>query len=234
MLRIQDIETYYGKLHVLKGVSLNVQRHEIISLLGGNGSGKSTTLKSVIGMVPPSKGIIEFENQEINGFPPEKIIKKGISLIPQGREIFPKMTVGENLAIGAFIRKDANKIREDMNGAFRLFPILETREKQLAGTLSGGEQQMLAICRGMMSKPKLLLMDEPSAGLAPRLVKEIFNVIERLNREGMTILLVEQNVSAALSISNFTYILKNGEIVVSENSKSLLDNPDLKSAYLGG
>jgi len=234
MLRIQDIETYYGKLHVLKGVSLNVGRHEIISLLGGNGSGKSTTLKSVIGMVPPAKGIIEFENQEINGFPPEKIIKKGISLIPQGREIFPKMTVGENLAIGAFIRKDHNKIREDMDGAFRLFPILETRERQLAGTLSGGEQQMLAICRGMMSKPKLLLMDEPSAGLAPRLVKEIFSVIERLNREGMTILLVEQNVSAALSISNFTYILKNGEVVVSENSKSLLDNPDLKSAYLGG
>lgn len=234
MLRIQDIETYYGKLHVLKGVSLNVGRHEIISLLGGNGSGKSTTLKSVIGMVPPAKGIIEFENQEINGFPPERIIKKGISLIPQGREIFPKMTVGENLAIGAFIRKDHNKIREDMDGAFRLFPILETRERQLAGTLSGGEQQMLAICRGMMSKPKLLLMDEPSAGLAPRLVKEIFSVIERLNREGMTILLVEQNVSAALSISNFTYILKNGEVVVSENSKSLLDNPDLKSAYLGG
>ena len=234
MLQISDIETYYGKLQVLKGVSFNVPKHEITSLLGGNGSGKSTALKSVIGMVSPAKGRIEYENKKINGFPPEKIIKMGISLIPQGREIFPKMSVVENLEMGAFIRKDYSKIKEDMKGAFRMFPILETRRKQVAGTLSGGEQQMLAICRGLMSRPKLLLMDEPSAGLAPRLVKEIFSVIESLNREGMTILIVEQNVGAALSISNFTHILRNGEIVVSERSKNLLDNPDLKSAYLGG
>jgi len=234
MLKIRDLETYYGKIQALKGISLSVPENEITCLLGGNGSGKTTALKSVVGLVPPARGRIEFKNRVINGMSPDKVVKMGISLIPQGREIFPKMTVAENLELGAFIRKDQNEVKQDMENALRLFPILKDRGKQLAGTMSGGEQQMLAICRGLMSRPKLLLMDEPSAGLAPMLVEQIYGVIKRLGQEGMTILLVEHNIGVALSVSNFGYILRNGEIVASESSKTLMDNPDLKSSYLGG
>lgn len=234
MLKIKNLETYYGKIQALKGISLNVSKGDITCLLGGNGSGKSTALKSVVGLVSPASGSIEFINRSIFGMSPEKVVKMGISLIPQGREIFPKMTVDENIELGAFIRKDHDEIKQDIDNSLQLFPGLKKRQRQLAGTMSGGEQQMLAICRGLMSRPKLLLMDEPSAGLAPMIVEQIYGVIKKLYCEGMTILLVEHNIRAALSISNFCYILRNGEIVAAENPETLINNPDLKASYLGG
>jgi branched-chain amino acid transport system ATP-binding protein len=234
MLEIKNLETYYGKLQILKRISLSAQEGKITCLLGGNGSGKTTALKSVVGLVPPARGSIKFMDRSINGLAPDRIVRLGISLIPQSREIFPKLTVIENLELGAFIRKNSEEIEEDFEKAFQLFPALEGCRKQLAGTLSGGQQQMLAVCRGLMSRPKLLLMDEPSAGFAPVIVEEVFDVVKRLNDDGMTILLVEHNVSAALSVGDFAYIMTNGEIVASDSCENLKDNPDLKSAYLGG
>jgi branched-chain amino acid transport system ATP-binding protein len=234
MLEIENIETFYGKLQILKGVSLSIPKGKIVCLLGGNGSGKSTTLKSVVGLVPPVRGNILFEGCKINGLPPNKIIKKGISLIPQSREIFPKLDVVENLRIGAFIRNDHKEIEKDIEKMLQLFPTLGEKRTQLAGNLSGGQQQMLAVSRGLMSKPRLLLMDEPSAGFAPVVVKEVYKVIRQLNNEGMTILLVEHNVSAALSVGDHAYIITNGIIELADSCENLKNNPDLKSAYLGG
>jgi branched-chain amino acid transport system ATP-binding protein len=234
MLEIKKLEAFYGKLQILKGISLSIAKGKIVCLLGGNGSGKSTTLKSIIGMVPPARGKIVFDGQKINGFPTNRIIKAGISMIPQGREIFPKLSVLENLKIGAFVRKDYNEIEKDIDKMLQLFPTLYENRYRLAGNLSGGQQQMLAVSRGLMSKPKLLLMDEPSAGFAPVVVKEVYNVINLLKEKGLTILLVEHNVNAALSAGDYAYILTNGIIEFSDKCKNLMNNPDLKSAYLGG
>lgn len=234
MLSIRDLETFYGNIQILKGVSLDVPSQGIIALLGGNGTGKSTLLKTISGLLSPSHGYIEFEGNRIEGLPPHKIVEIGITQVPQGKEVFPRLTVWENLKIGAFIRKkDLIGLKKDVERVFDYFPILRERQSQMAGSLSGGEQQMLAIGRGLMSRPKLLMMDEPSAALSPRLVEEIYNIIEQIKQDGSTILLIEQNVTMALSISQYGYILKDGKILLEDEAKNLAKNEKLKTFYLG-
>jgi len=234
MLKLQDVETYYGTAQALKGISLEVEEGRLIAILGANGAGKTTLLRTISGLNEPKRGTIEFEGRRINGLNPDDIVKLGISHCPEGRKLFPQMTVYKNLLLGAYIRRgDPKEIKEMMEGVFDLFPILKERQQQLAGTLSGGEQQMLVIGRGLMSKPKLLLLDEPSLGIAPLVVARIFEVIRDINQRGTTILLVEQNASIALSIADYGYVLETGEIILSGYTRQLRSDEKVKEAYLG-
>ena len=234
MLSVHNLESGYGKINVLKKISFHIPNGGIVSLLGANGAGKSTTLKTILGIIHPSKGKIVFNGNRIEGLSTEKIVRLGISMVPERREIFPEMTVKENLEMGAFIRNDRNNIREDIKTMFRYFPILKERQSQEGGTLSGGEQQMLAIARGLMSKPKLLLLDELSLGLSPLIVKEIIDIVKKLNEEeGIAILLVEQNANLALSISQYAYVLENGAIAVKGKPSQLINDERIKRSYIG-
>jgi branched-chain amino acid transport system ATP-binding protein len=233
MLKIDGIESYYGKIQALKGVSFHVEEGEIVSLIGANGAGKTTTLLSVSGIVKPKKGKIYFKGERIDTLSPDKIVMLGISQVPEGRRIFPYLTVRENLNLGAYLRKDKAGVKEDLDKVFNFFPILKERINQDAGTLSGGEQQMLAIGRALMSKPRVLLLDEPSLGLAPKIVDLIFNIILEINKNGGTILLVEQNANMALKISNRAYVLETGAVKLEGNAEELMNNEEVKKAYLG-
>jgi branched-chain amino acid transport system ATP-binding protein len=233
MLEVSDLHTYYGNIEALKGVSLEVEEGEIVTLIGSNGAGKSTTLRSISGLSPPREGSIRFEGNEIGDTPPQEIVQLGISQSPEGRKCFQRMTVRENLDLGAYLRKDTAVIGEDLDRVFDLFPRLKEREKQKAGTMSGGEQQMLAIGRAMMAQPRLLLLDEPSMGLAPVLVERIYETVEEINRQGTTILLVEQNANFALGVSKRGYVLETGSVALADDSDKLRDNPDVQKAYLG-
>ncbi|MBO5515460.1 MAG: ABC transporter ATP-binding protein [Schwartzia sp.] len=234
MLEIKDIHVYYGAIHAIKGVSLTVRQGEIVTLIGSNGAGKSTTLRTVSGLLKPKEGDILFEDESIAGRPAQSIVKMGISQVPEGRRIFANMTVMENLELGAFTRDDADGIEADMNMVFERFPRLLERKEQAAGTLSGGEQQMLAMGRALMSRPRLLLLDEPSMGLAPLLIREIFNIIVDINKTGTTVLLVEQNANMALSIAHRAYVLETGRIALSGDAKELAASEEVRKAYLGG
>ena len=234
MLDIKDINVYYGAIHAIKGISLYVNEGEIVTLIGANGAGKSTTLRTISGLLKPKSGTITFLGNDIAGMPAHKIVAEGISQVPEGRRIFAEMTVMENLELGAFIRDDTKTIAQDLKMVFRRFPRLEERKLQLAGTLSGGEQQMLAMGRALMSKPKLLLLDEPSMGLAPLLIREIFSIIVDINKTGTTVLLVEQNANMALSIANRAYVLETGRITLSGDAKELAASEEIRKAYLGG
>jgi branched-chain amino acid transport system ATP-binding protein len=232
LLVVDDIHTYYGNIHALKGVSVRVQAGEIVTLIGSNGAGKSTLLKTISGLLRPRVGSIAIQGQRIDRTPPHKIVELGVCQSPEGRRIFPRMTVLENLEMGAFSRKDAD-LGPDLDRVFQLFPRLKERTTQVAGTLSGGEQQMLAIGRALMSRPKLLLLDEPSMGLAPILVETIFSVIGEINREGTTILLVEQNALMALSVASRGYVLQTGQIVLEDSADALGKNDMVRALYLG-
>ncbi|MDD2553606.1 MAG: ABC transporter ATP-binding protein [Desulfotomaculaceae bacterium] len=234
MLAVKDIDVYYGAIHALKKLSINVEQGSIVTLIGANGAGKSTTLKTVSGITRPKSGTITFKNEDITRVPPEKIVGRGISQVPEGRRIFAAMSVMENLEMGAFLRKNKSEIDDDAEKVFARFPRLKERRKQTAGTLSGGEQQMLAIGRALMAKPELMLMDEPSMGLAPLLVKEIFEIIKDINKQGTTILLVEQNANMALSIADYAYVIETGSIVLQGSAKELMHSEEVKKAYLGG
>jgi len=233
MLSIQDINVFYGAIHALRDVNIEVQKGEIVAIIGSNGAGKSTLLRTISGLLRTRSGSISLEGDRIDALPAHQIVRRGISQSPEGRRIFTNMSVLENLQLGAFTRKDAD-ISKDMEKVMRIFPRLKERIRQNAGTLSGGEQQMLAIGRALMSKPRLLLLDEPSLGLAPNLVAEIFRIVLELNAQGVTILLVEQNAFRALEIAHRAYVLETGSIVLSDTGKNLLDNPKVKEAYLGG
>lgn len=234
MLKIDNIHVYYGAIHALKGVSLEVKAGEIVTLIGANGAGKSTTLRTVSGLLAPKSGSISFLGENIAGMPAHEIVKHGISQVPEGRRIFAEMSVQENLEMGAFTRKDKTGVEKDFEIVYNRFPRLKERRKQQAGTLSGGEQQMLAMGRALMSRPKLLLLDEPSMGLAPLLIKEIFSIIEDINREGTTVLLVEQNANMALSIAHRAYVMETGRITLQGAAKELAASEDVRKAYLGG
>ena len=234
LLEVNDIHTFYDNIEALKGVSLKVEEGEIVTLIGSNGAGKSTTLRSISGLSPPSQGSIKFDGKELAETPAQEIVRLGISQAPEGRHVFPRMSVLENLELGAFLRRDKAVIKGDIDRVFDLFPRLEERKSQKAGTMSGGEQQMLAIGRAMMSDPKLLLLDEPSMGLAPILVERIYETVEEINRQGTTILLVEQNANFALEVSKRGYVLETGEVALSDSSDRLRENPDVQKAYLGG
>jgi branched-chain amino acid transport system ATP-binding protein len=234
MLKIDDIKTYYGNIQALKGISLEIGAGEIICLIGANGAGKSTTLMSICGVVPPRTGRIIFEDREIQDLPTTRIVALGIVQVPEGRRIFPYLTVAENLDMGAFLRKDKAAIDQDLDYIYELFPILAKRRHQAGGTLSGGEQQMLAISRALMARPRLLLLDEPSLGLAPLVVKQIFEIIAKINRENnTTIFLVEQNANLALQVAHRGYVMETGRITLTDTAANLLANEDVKKAYLG-
>ncbi|AGX44285.1 ABC transporter ATP-binding protein [Clostridium saccharobutylicum] len=233
MIKINDLVVAYGGIEALKGISLEVPSGKIVTLVGANGAGKSTTLKSIVGLVKPKSGSIDFEGSDLTKLNTELMVKKGIALVPEGRRVFADLTVLENLKIGAYTRKDTKGIEEDLEKVYSLFPRLKERTWQLSGTLSGGEQQMLAIGRALMSRPKLIMMDEPSLGLAPIVVKELFGIIKRINEEGMTVLLIEQNANAALKIADIGYIMETGRITLSGSGKELLSNDEIKKAYLG-
>lgn len=234
MLKINDINVYYGIIHAIKGVSLEINQGEIVTLIGANGAGKSTLLKTISGLLKPKNGEILFEDEHLGGKVPQLIVKRGISQVPEGRRVFANMTVEENLELGAYLRKDKKGILEDFDMVFQLFPRLQERRKQQSGTLSGGEQQMLAMGRALMARPRLLLLDEPSMGLAPLLVKTIFRIIEEINKTGTTILLVEQNANMALSIADRAYVIETGKIVASGTSEELSQSDQIRKAYLGG
>ena len=233
MLKITDLNVHYGFIHALKGIDMEVNEGEIVTLIGSNGAGKSTTLGAISGLVKASKGKIEFEGENITNLPAYKVVSKKISLSPEGREVFPALSLEENLRLGAFTRSDKAEINQSFERVYDLFPRLKERIKQPAGTLSGGEQQMLAIGRALMSRPKLLLLDEPSMGLAPNLVLMIFDLIESINKQGTTILLIEQNANMALSVAHRAYVLETGKISLSGDAKELMNDPRVKSAYLG-
>ncbi len=233
LLEVDDIQTYYGNIQALKSISLTVEEGEIVTLIGSNGAGKSTTLRSISGLSPIRSGSIRFEGEDISATPPQQIVARGISQSPEGRKCFQRMTVRENLDLGAYLRNDKAEINSDMDRVFDLFPRLKEREKQKAGTMSGGEQQMLAIGRALMSKPRLLLLDEPSMGIAPILVDRIYETIVEINKQGMTILLVEQNANYGLGVSNRAYVLETGTVALADTSASLRENPDVQAAYLG-
>ncbi len=231
MLKVSNLEVHFGGIRAVKGISFNVKKGSIVSLIGANGAGKSTTLRSIAGAVKPSGGKILFEDVDITDSDTSSIVKMGITLCPEGRRIFPDMTTFDNLKIGAYLRKD--NIDNDIKEIYQMFPILKERSWQLAGTLSGGEQQMLAVARSLMSRPKLMMLDEPSLGLAPLIVKNIFNIIKEINKQGVTILLIEQNANMALKISDYSYVLETGNIVMEGKGVELLNNEKVKSAYLG-
>ncbi|OMH40778.1 ABC transporter ATP-binding protein [Desulfurobacterium indicum] len=234
MLEVRNINTFYGNIQALHNVSLKVNEGEIVTLIGANGAGKTTTLMSICGVVPPRSGEIIFNSEPIHRLPPHKIVAKGIVQVPEGRMIFPELTVMENLDMGAYLRKDKEGIKKDLEYIFELFPRLAERKNQLGGTLSGGEQQMLAISRALMARPKLLLLDEPSLGLAPLIIKQIFEIIVKINREHKTtILLVEQNAHQALRIADRAYVMESGRITMEDKAENLLNNEKVKKAYLG-
>ena len=233
MLEVKGIDTYYGNIQALRDVSLRVDDGEIVTLIGANGAGKSTTLMTICGINRPRKGEILWNAEPIHELPPHEIVRLGISQVPEGRLIFPDLSVRENLDLGAFLRNDVQGIKEDMDYVFDLFPILAQRRKQTGGTLSGGEQQMLAISRALMARPKLLLLDEPSLGLAPIIIQQIFQIIQRVNANGTTVFLVEQNANQALRIAHRGYVMENGRIVTSDSAENLLKSEDVRSAYLG-
>ncbi|MGI6066285.1 MAG: ABC transporter ATP-binding protein [Bacillota bacterium] len=234
MLKVEGINVYYGSIHALKGISVEVEQGEIVTLIGANGAGKSSILRTISGLISPKSGSITFEGKIISGVPAQEIVKLGVSQVPEGRRIFANMSVLENLELGAFLESDKKKVKKRMAMVFERFPRLAERKSQSAGTLSGGEQQMLAMGRALMSKPKLLLLDEPSMGLAPILVKEIFNIIKEINETGTTILVVEQNAHMALSIAHKAYVLETGKIVLSGTAAEVAASEDVKKAYLGG
>jgi branched-chain amino acid transport system ATP-binding protein len=232
LLEVEDIHTFYGNIEALKGISLTVEEGEIVTLIGSNGAGKSTTLRSISGLTPPREGTIRFEGEEIGGVAPQDIVSRGISQSPEGRHVFPRMTVRENLDMGAYLRRDS--YTGDIDRVYELFPRLKERERQKAGTMSGGEQQMLAIGRALMARPKLLLLDEPSMGIAPILVDRIYETIKEINRQGTTILLVEQSANHALDASKRGYVLATGKVALADTAEALSRNEDVKKAYLGG
>ena len=233
LLDLQDVDVHYGAIHALKGVSFKVAKGEIVTLIGANGAGKTTTLRAISGMLRPSSGQISYESTPIAGLKPHRLVARGLCHAPEGRGIFPNLTVTENLQLGAFLRRDADGIAQDMERGFTVFPRLRERRTQMAGTLSGGEQQMPAIARALMARPRLLLLDEPSLGLAPTVVETIFNIIQEINRHGVTILLVEQNAHLALGIANHGYVLETGTVVQSGTGADLLRSPEIRKAYLG-
>jgi branched-chain amino acid transport system ATP-binding protein len=233
LLDVDDIHTFYGNIEALKGISLEVEEGEVVTLIGSNGAGKSTTLRSISGLTPPRTGTIRFDGDDISATPPQDIVQLGISQSPEGRHCFPRMSVRENLELGAYLRRNRAEINEDMERVFTLFPRLQERDKQKAGTMSGGEQQMLAIGRAMMARPKLLLLDEPSMGLAPILVERIYETVAEINKQGTTILLVEQNANFALEYSSRGYVLETGTIALADKSAALRENPEVQKAYLG-
>jgi branched-chain amino acid transport system ATP-binding protein len=233
LLEVDDIHTFYGNIEALKGISLEVEEGEVVTLIGSNGAGKSTTLRSISGLTPPRTGTIRFDGNDISATPPQDIVQLGISQSPEGRHCFPRMSVRENLELGAYLRRNRAEITEDMERVFTLFPRLQERDKQKAGTMSGGEQQMLAIGRAMMARPKLLLLDEPSMGLAPILVERIYETVAEINKQGTTILLVEQNANFALEYSSRGYVLETGTIALADKSAALRENPEVQKAYLG-
>jgi branched-chain amino acid transport system ATP-binding protein len=233
MLEVNDIHTYYGNIHALNGVSLQVEQGEIVTLIGANGAGKTTTLRTINGLLRPRTGSIFLDGQDLVQYPAHELVSHGISMVPEGRGVFSRLTVYENLEMGAYSRKDKDGIAKDFDRVFHLFPRLEERNDQVAGTLSGGEQQMLATARALMSKPSLILMDEPSMGLAPILVEGIFDTIKEINEEGTTVLLVEQNALMALQIADRGYVLQTGEIVLHDTAENLRKNPTVQAAYLG-
>lgn len=234
MLEVDKIDVYYGPIHALKEVSLTVNEGDIVSLIGANGAGKTTTLKTISGLLRPKNGSIKFKGKEISSRPAQEIVNLGISQVPEGRRVFPEMSVQENLEMGAYLRRDKQEVARDFDQVFDRFPRLKERSRQLAGTLSGGEQQMLAIGRALMARPTLLLLDEPSMGLAPLLVREIFEIVKNINENGTTILLVEQNARMALSIANYAYVLETGVVVLEGEAAGMLESDEVKQAYLGG
>jgi len=233
MLEVHDIHTYYGNIHALKGISLTVEKGEIVTLIGSNGAGKTTTLRSICGLQKPRQGNILLEGEDISPFKAHEVVSKGVAMVPEGRGIFARLTVAENLDLGAYTRSDRAGIQQDLERVFTIFPRLKERQRQVAGTLSGGEQQMLATGRALMTRPRLLLMDEPSMGLAPVLVEAIFDVIKVINQEGTTILLVEQNALMALSIAHRGYVIQTGQIVLQDSAANLKSNEMVQKAYLG-
>lgn len=233
LLEVNDVHAYYGNIHALRGVSLTVEKGEIVSLIGGNGAGKTTTLRAISGLMTPRSGSITLGGEDLSTYKAHELASKGVAMVPEGRGVFSKMTVLENLEMGAYYRKDKNGIAEDLQAVYELFPRLKERRSQVAGTLSGGEQQMLATGRALMAHPNLLLMDEPSMGLAPVLVEAIFDTIENINKEGTTILLVEQNATMALQVANRGYVLQSGEIVLHDSADNLQKNEMVQKAYLG-
>jgi branched-chain amino acid transport system ATP-binding protein len=232
LLEVHELHTYYGNIAALRGISLEVNEGEVVTLIGSNGAGKSTTLRSISGLTPPREGTIKFDGKEIGETPPQEIVRLGISQAPEGRRCFARMSVRENLELGAFLRRD-ERITDDLDRVYDLFPRLKERQKQKAGTMSGGEQQMLAIGRALMSNPRLLLLDEPAMGLAPVLVERIYETIAEINRQGTTILLVEQNATFALDVSKRGYVLETGTVALTDDSDSLRSNPEVQRAYLG-
>jgi len=233
LLEVKDVHTFYGNIEALKGISIEVEEGECVTLIGSNGAGKSTTLRSVSGLTPPRQGSIRFQDREITETPPQEIVSMGVALSPEGRHVFPRMTVYENLMLGAYLRRDESGIQEDLDRVFSLFPRLKERERQKGGTMSGGEQQMLAIGRALMAQPTLLLLDEPSMGIAPILVERIYETIAEINKQGTTILLVEQNANFALDVSKRAYVLETGKVTLSDKSAALRENPEVQKAYLG-
>jgi branched-chain amino acid transport system ATP-binding protein len=233
LLEVKDVHTYYGNIEALKGISIEVEEGECVTLIGSNGAGKSTTLRSISGLTPPRQGSIRFQDREITETPPQEIVSMGVAHSPEGRHVFSRMTVFENLMLGAYLRRDEAGIKEDLDRVFSLFPRLKERERQKGGTMSGGEQQMLAIGRALMAQPTLLLLDEPSMGIAPILVERIYETIAEINKQGTTILLVEQNANFALDVSKRAYVLETGAITISDQSSALRENPEVQRAYLG-
>ena len=233
LLQVENIHSYYGNIHALKGVSLTVEKGEIVTLIGANGAGKSTTLRTITGTIKPREGQVHLDGEDLTAYKPHEIVFKGMSMVPEGRHVFARLTVAENLEMGAYSRKDRKEVAQNIEKVFSLFPRLKERRTQVAGTLSGGEQQMLATGRALMANPRILLMDEPSMGLAPVLVELIFDTIQQINKEGVTILLVEQNALMALSIAHRGYVLQTGEIILSDSAANLKKNPTVQKAYLG-
>ena len=233
MLRLRNVDTFYGNIQALRGISLNIEEGEIVTLIGANGAGKTTTLMTICGVIPPLSGTIRFRDKPIQHLPPNKIVRMGISQVPEGRLIFPQLTVMENLELGAYLRTDKENIGKDLEYIFSLFPILAERAKQQGGTLSGGEQQMLAISRALMGRPTLLLLDEPSLGLAPIIIRQIFDIIKKVNEDGTTVFLVEQNANQALKIAHRGYVIENGAILLEDSAERLLKNEAVRKAYLG-
>ena len=233
MLEVKDLEVYYGVIQAIKGISFEVNKGEVIALIGANGAGKTTTLHTITGLISPKKGHVIFEGKDITKVPAHKIVSMGMAHVPEGRRVFAELSVYENLKMGAYTRNDKNEIEESLANVYRRFPRLEERKNQMAGTLSGGEQQMLAMGRALMSKPKIILMDEPSMGLSPILVNEIFDIIRAVSESGTTVLLVEQNAKKALAIADRAYVLETGKIVLEGNAKDLLEDDSIKKAYLG-
>jgi len=233
MLKIRDLVVAYGGIEALKGISVDVPDGQIVTLIGANGAGKSTLLRTIMGLEKPKSGTLEYNEEKLNGLNSQRIVLKGITLVPEGRRVFPNLTVLENLRIGAYMRNDEDGIKADIRKIYDIFPRLEERNWQMAGTLSGGEQQMLALGRALMCRPKLIMMDEPSLGLAPLVIKEIFNIIRRINESGTTVLLVEQNANMALKVAHHAYVLETGRIKMEGSGKELLENEEIKEAYLG-